>query len=185
MNEKQREKENWALIPNLTWNSETEKAILFAINDPLVESPGELDCVWLPKSQLHPFILANSSSFVGIPLWLGREKKLEIFAIIRGDSITLEGLRYWEKKLLARMEFSQTSTSLEFLDSLAGGQRKQREKEDSTRSLIESRILSKEPIKLPRSECYNPFFFDSPKNKEEKPKLKLKPRAIHIDKEEE
>ena len=103
MTEQEMQETVWCLIAGLSWQKETDKAIQFQIQE---APPGE-DLIWLPKSQLHPFVLANSRYFVAVPQWLVDKRGLNVAFYLRGISVDLTGLRSREALWLERLNRSR------------------------------------------------------------------------------
>jgi hypothetical protein len=71
-----REDQGWALVPDLTYERETELAVLFS--HPQKDQP-----IWIPKSQIFFEIWEKSRYFVGIATWIAKQRGLPYPIIVR------------------------------------------------------------------------------------------------------
>lgn len=71
-----RDDQGWALVPDLTYERETELAVLFS--HPQKDQP-----IWIPKSQIFFEIWEKSRYFVGIATWIAKQRGLPYRIIVR------------------------------------------------------------------------------------------------------
>lgn len=84
----------WSLVPALSVERETDKAILFT---QFRETPNEREC-WIPKSQIHFDVWAASKYFVGIAAWLAKQRGLFSCEDFAAQNFNPPWLRAQEKK---------------------------------------------------------------------------------------
>lgn len=143
----------WALIPELVFMKETEKAILFEKADSLTS------VIWIPKSQIHLELWAFSKCFTPIAQWCAKEKGLlsgfyQVGTYFDKEEIRKKEALYFASKSLT--EQTREQTGIEKLTRI-GEQDNSRSSPNSTStdSLIKSlkaRFEKEEPNRLPRNE---------------------------------
>lgn len=92
-----RENQGWALVPDLTYERETELAVLFS--HPQKDQP-----IWIPKSQIFFEIWEKSRYFVGIATWIAKQRGLPYPIIVR-DAINIGAYdKSYEEELTIRAQ---------------------------------------------------------------------------------